>query len=215
MFQQTQIAETSSRIEMLGDLHPLIEQLGSLEGLVTLAGASGAVQIRHITTPADLRQFLRNYHVQILQPCELPAIQRAFTHASRNEVRELVAFDREIDGEPILKNFASASRRVGQSQLQRLRPLRDQRVVQRYLAAVEKGEATGWHTLVYGLTLAVYSVPLRQGLFGYARQTTRGFIHSAARSLKFSETDCLCLLEELTQEFPAAIEVLLAKTTIA
>jgi len=214
MFHQTQIVETSPQIEMLGDLHPLIEQLGSLDGLVTLAGASGAVQIRHISTPADLRQFLRNYHAQVLQPCELPAIQRAFAHASRNELRELIAFDKEIGGEPVLKNFASASRRVGQCQLQRLRPLRDQRLVQRYLGAVEKGEATGWHTLVYGLTLAVYSVPLRQGLFGYARQTTRGFIHSAARTLKFSETDCLCVLEELTQDFPAAIEMLLAKTAV-
>ena len=43
------------------------------------------------------------------------------------------------------------------------RPLRDQRLVQRYLTAVEQGEAQGWHTLVYGLTLAVYSLPLRQG----------------------------------------------------
>ncbi len=59
----------------------------------------------------------------------------------------------------------------------------------RYLAAVESGEAHGWHTLVYGLTLAVYSLPLRQGLLGYAQQTTRGFIQAAARSLELSETD--------------------------
>ena len=61
--------------------------------------------------------------------------------------------------------------------------MRDQRVVQRYLQAVEGGQANGWHTLVYGLTLAVYSLPLRQGLLGYAHQTTRGFIYSAARML--------------------------------
>ena len=199
----------------MGDLHPLLEQLGSLEGLVTLATASGTVKIRQIATPEDLRLFLQSYHNQILQPCELPAIQRAFNHASRNEVRELIAFDRQLDAEGILKNFASASRRVGQGQLQRLRPLRDQRVVQRYLAAVEKGEATGWHTLVYGLTLAVYSVPLRQGLFGYACQTTRGFIHSAARSLKFSEADSRELLEELSQGLPAAVESLLAQAVTA
>jgi urease accessory protein UreF len=213
MLHQTQTAAAAT-VELLGDLHPLIEQLGSLEGLVTLADASGSVQIRRISTAADLRQFLRSYHAQILQPCELPAIQRAFNHAVRNEVRELIAFDQELGGASILQNFASASRRVGQSQLQRLRPLRDQRVVQRYLAAVEQGQATGWHTLVYGLTLAVYSVPLRQGLFGYARQTTRGFIHSAARSLKFSETESNDLLEEMSAGFAAAVEPLLAKTTL-
>jgi hypothetical protein len=57
-------------------------------------------------------------------------------------------------------------------------------VVQRYLHAVESDQADGWHTLVYGLTMAVYSLPLRQGLLGYAHQTTRGFIYSGARMLQ-------------------------------
>ena len=61
-------------------------------------------------------------------------------------------------------------------------PLRDERVVQRYLAAVESGEAHGWHTLVYGLTLVVYSLPLRQGLLGYAHQNHARF-HSRGGTL--------------------------------
>jgi|SRR5579884_1036735 len=203
MVQQTQ---TAAEAELLGDLRPLIEQIGSPEVLMTLAGECRA---SHITNTSELRQFLRSYHTQILRPCELPAIQRAFNHASRNEARELVAFDQELGREAVLRNFVSASRRVGQNQLQRLRPLRDQRLVQRYLMAVEKGEATGWHTLVYGMTLAIYSVPLRQGLFGYARHTTRGFIHSAARSLRLSETDSVDLLEELSAGLPAAVEGLM------
>lgn len=193
--------------ELLGDLRPLIEQIGSPAMLLALTSAA---PLQHITTPAELRQFLQSYHSQILQPCELPAIQRAFNHAARNELRELIAFDHELSREAILQNFVSASRRVGQMQLQRLRPLRDQRLVQRYLTAVENGEATGWHTLVYGMTLAVYSVPLRQGLVGYARQTTRGFIHSAARSFRLSETESDHLLEELTTSLPAAVDGLVA-----
>jgi len=54
-------------------------------------------------------------------------------------------------------------RRVGQSQLKRFRSLRDHRLVQRYLKAVGEGRAHGWHTLVYGITLSVYSLPLIQG----------------------------------------------------
>jgi len=38
--------------------------------------------------------------------------------------------------------------------------------------------------LVYGITLALYSIPLRQGLLGYGYQTTRGFIYSAAKALQ-------------------------------
>jgi urease accessory protein UreF len=208
MLHRTQKAPLEA-VELLGDLHPLVEQLGSVEGLVTLAGASESLQVRQIDSLPALRDFLKNYHARILWPLELPAIQRACLHAGRNELRELVTLDQQLAAEPILKNFAPASRRVGQAGLQRLRPLRDQRIVQRYLAAVDQGQAHGWHTLVYGLTLAVYSLPLRQGLFGYAHQTTRGFIHSAARSLKLSDADSRALFEELSAPLPAAIEALL------
>jgi urease accessory protein UreF len=208
MMQQTQL--TPATAELLGDIQPLIEQLGSPEGLAALVG--GIVPPRQIANIEDLRTFLKNYHAKILRPLELPAIQRAFHHAGRNELRELVAFDHELDGEALLKNFATASRRVGQAQLQRLRPLRDQRMLKRYLAAVELGEANGWHTLVYGLTLAVYSLPLRQGLLGYAQQTTRGFIQASGRPLSLSQADCDALLDELCADCPAAVEELVAKS---
>jgi len=203
MLQQTQIALAA---EFFGDLRPLIEQIGSPEGFMTL---SGAAPMRHIGSAADLREFLRAYHTEILRPRELPATQRAFNHAARNELRELIAFDQELSRGKIHPTFVSASRRVGQKQLERLRPLHDHRLAQRYLLSVEKGEAQGWHTLVYGLTLAIYSIPLRQGLFGYAHQTTRGFIHSAARSLRLSEAESLNLVEEANAHLPAAVEALM------
>jgi len=212
MLHQTQLAPGTA--ELLGDLRPLIEQLGLADSLTAMAGGLGAATPRQISTAEDLKRCLEHYHAKILLPVELPAIQRAFDHAGRNELRELIAFDRQLAGESILQSFASASRRVGQSQLQRLRPLRDQRMLKRYLAAVELGEANGWHTLVYGLTLAVYSLPLRQGLIGYAHQTTRGFIQSAARSLALSETDSQKMLEEILTPIPAAVESLLPLVTL-
>ena len=123
--------------------------------------------------------------------------------------------DQQLSREPRLRDFASASRRVGHAQLQRLRPLRDERIVQRYLHALDTGEAHGWHTLVYGLTLVVYSLPLRQGLLGYAHQTTRGFIHSAARSLNVTEVKCRELFDELCEPLPAAVELLIVKAVAA
>src|SRR5579883_1350625 len=119
---QTQTGIAGMTAELLGDLHPLIEQIGSPEGLMTLAGETGAARFGQVSTAADLRRFLRSYHSQILHPLELPAIQRAFNHASRNELRELIAFDRQWGNETTQQNFISASRRVGQNQLQRLRP---------------------------------------------------------------------------------------------
>jgi urease accessory protein UreF len=201
--------------EWLGDWHPLAEQLGSTDGLAALGSVSSLLRLKPVRDLASLRHFLRNYQAQILLPLELPAIQAAHEHALCHGVRELVELDRQLAGEPLLEQFAGASRRVGQGQLQKLRPLRDQRVLQRYLQAVERGEARGWHTVVYGLTLAIYSLPLRQGLLGYAHQTTRGFIYSAARSLRLSELQCRALFDELCADLPGAIEELLRQRAAA
>jgi urease accessory protein UreF len=189
-------ALTSDPAEWLGDAHPLVAQLGRADGLASLHALAESLATRPITSLAALREFLRAYHDRILLPHELPAIQTAFTHASRNEVRELIDFDQQLAHVPALRDFSGASERVGRAQLQQLRPLRDERMVQRYLAAVESGQAHGWHTLVYGMTLVLYSLPLRQGLLGYAQQTTRGFIHAAARSLQLKESECGKLFEE-------------------
>lgn len=202
---------THDPAEWLGDAHPLVEQLGSADGLASLQGLADSLAVRPVSDLAALRNFLHRYHEQILLPRELPAIQTAYEQFSRNEVRELIAYDQSLGQEPALREFASASRRVGLAQLQKLRPLRDERGVQRYLAAAEQGEAHGWHTLVYGVTLVLYSLPLRPGLLGYAHQTTRGFIHAAAKTLPVSEAACRDLFEELCAPLPQATEALLTK----
>src|SRR5260221_5398483 len=128
-------------IEMLGEFHPLLQQLGLVEGLAPLGSAAGSLNLPAVKSQESLLRFLEAYQSQILIPFELPAIQRAFRHACRNETRELIAYDQEIAAEPLLLPFANASRRVGQAQIKRLRPLRDQRLVQRYLRAVESSMA--------------------------------------------------------------------------
>lgn len=196
--------------EWLGDWHPLAEQLGSASGLVTLATVTGVLRIEPVRDLRSLRRFLRGYHDGVLIPVELPVIRAAFDHAARNELRELVDLDRHLLATwPMLGEFAAPSRRVGRCGLRRLRPLRDDRRVQRYLQAVQTGAAEGWHTLVYGLTLAVYSLPLRQGLLGYAHQTTRGFIYAAAGALRLSEHDCRRLFDEQCAGLPAGVGRLL------
>ena len=214
MVKQTQLA-LSDAAEWLGDWHPLAEQLGSADGLVTLGSVSASLRLVPVHDLPSLRHFLRHYHSRILLRIELPAIHGAHSHAARHEVRELVALDQALATQPILSELAAASRRVGQSQLRKLRPLRDDRVVQRYLQAVECGEAHGWHTLVYGVTLAVYSLPLRQGLLGYAHQTTRSFIYSAARMLRLSERQCRAVFDSLCAGLPEAVDGLLPEPAAA
>jgi urease accessory protein UreF len=180
----------SSPAELLGNAHPLLDQLGSPEELAVTSTLTGPMEFARVRDLLTLRKFLDEYHSQVLQPVELPAIVCAYQHAARGEAKELVALDQRLARERMIRDFALASCRVGQRQLSKLRPMRDQRVVQRYLAAIEAGEARGWHTLVYGVSLAMFSLPLRQGLQNYIEQTTRGFIERAARSLRFAESGC-------------------------
>lgn len=205
MLRQTNPEST----ELLGDWHPLVQQLGSAEGLVALSTASHSLHLSNVDSVPSLLRFLEAYQSQVLIPFELPAIQRAFRHASRNETRELIAFDQQLAAETALKPFTNASRRVGQAQLKRLRPLRDHRLLQRYLRAVDDGLANGWHTLVYGLTLSVYSLPVLQGLNSYEKQTLLGFMHAVSRTLKLSENDCRTLLEQLSPSLPNPTEPIL------
>jgi urease accessory protein UreF len=214
MVKQTTLA-LNDAAEWLGDWHPLAEQLGSTNGLLTLGSVSTELRLPPVHDVLSLERALREYQLQILLPLELPAIQTARGHASRNELRELVSLDQELSRDPRLHLFAPASRRVGQAQLQKLRPLRDQRIVKRYLHAVDIGLAHGWHTLVYGLTLEIYSLALRQGLLGYAHQVTRGFIYSAARTLRLSERQCRSLFDRLCIDLPKAIEELVKQPVAA
>lgn len=214
MVNQTQLA-LNDATEWLGDWHPLAEQLGSADGLAELGSVSSLLNIAPVRDLASLSRFLEAYQQEILLPFELPAIYTAHGHTSRHELRELIALDQSLAHEPMLGRFADPSRRVGRCQLQKLKPLRDQRMVQRYLQAVLDGFAHGWHTLVYGLTLEVYSLPLRQGLLGYAHQTTRGFIYAAAGSLRLSEHQCRDLFEQLCEPLPGAVENLLRERAAA
>jgi urease accessory protein UreF len=192
--------------ELIGDAHPLLEQLGATDAVVLATEAAAAFQFRNVHDVASLRTFLEAYRIEILGPLELPTIVTAHGHAVRGEVRELIQLDARLAADAGLREFAIASCRVGQRQLSKLRALRDQRVVQRFLAAIEKGDARGWHTLVYGVALAVYSMPLRQGLQHYIEHTTHGFIESAARPLRLSEASIAELFSEQTAHVPQAIE---------
>jgi urease accessory protein UreF len=125
-------------------------------------------------------------------------------------LRELVALDQRLAGLPLPRDIVNASRRVGYAQLERLRALRDQRVLQRYRRAVERGEAHGWHTLVYGLGLHVYSLPLRQGLMSYTRQTLGSFVGSAAHSLGLPQGKSQEILMGLLIATAKAVDELLA-----
>jgi urease accessory protein UreF len=197
--------------ELLGDLSALAEQLGGPDGLGQLTTTRASLGAAGVDSVAALERFLGSYASGVLIPHELPAVGRAYAHAQRGEVRELIALDQQLSRIPSLQVLAEASRNVGRMQLRRLRPLRGARVVQRYLQAVETGEAHGWHTVVYGLILALYSLPLRQGLVHFAHQTLGGFVASSTLRLQIGLPDSQRLISPHQDTIRAAVEDVLTQ----
>jgi urease accessory protein UreF len=192
-----------------GGTSDLLEQLGSMEDLVSVTAASALLQTAPVHDLQTLAVFIETYLEEILIPIELPLIHQSFLHASRHECRELVALDQAAGARIVVRQFAEASRRVGLMHIRAMRRMRGERLVQRYFAAVDSGEANGWHTVVYGITLALYSLPVRQGLMHYAYRTMGGFVRAAARSLHLTERDCCQIVEDLCDGIPQAIEATL------
>jgi urease accessory protein UreF len=196
----------------------LLGQIGSPDGFSD--GFAARLTAGEIHAGKGLRDFLAGYQTQLLEPLEMPAICRARSHAALGHARELIALDRELAVKQVWPPFAAASRRIGRAQLERLRPLRDERTVQRYLAAVEAGRAAGWHTVVYGVALAVYSWPLRHGLLIYARETLSGLARAAgglqgvagSPSADGEDAAVRKILQSLLPRLPAAIERTLVET---
>ena len=190
-----------------GDARELARSLGSAAVLREIGRAAPDGSLEAVTDVASLRRFLVGYRDQVLATIEWPAITRAFHYAQRSELRELIQLDRQLRELPRLAPFATASQTIGRTYLRRLRPLRDQRLVRRYLQAVERGDAGGWHTLVFGVVLSVYSIPLRQGLLGYGLQTLSGFLDSGVRRLNLPTAS----VEPVTTELTAGLPLLLGR----
>jgi urease accessory protein UreF len=197
--------------ELLGDLTALAEQLGGPDGLGHLTVTAASLGPARVDTVAALERFLGAYASGVLIPYELPAVAQAYAHADRGQVRELIALDQQLSQIPALQGLANVSGHMGRMQLRRLRPLRGARIVPRYLKAVESGEAQAWHTLVFGLVLALYSLPLRQGLVHFAHQTLGGFVEASTQRLQIGLADRQRLLTLQADSIRAVVDSVIGR----
>jgi len=191
---------------LLGDVRALARQVGGLPGSGP-GSPRGGVGISSGMIP--WREWLGRYVREGLVGEEWPVVLEAWSHASAGRVKELLALDQAWGLRVGMRPLAEASFRVGQRQLNRLRPLRDVRVVQRYLAAVETGKAHGWHPVVYGVMLAVFAVPLRQGLMHYADQVLGGFVEGVPPGIAMSEGERSQWVKEMGEVLPVELGRLL------
>lgn len=169
--------------ELAGAASPLLARLGAAGAATDFTAASALLGTGPPRQPAGLEALLAAYRGQLLFALELPVIAEAAAHAAAGHARELAALDvaaaRRFPAGP----FLAASRAVGHDQLRRIRPLRDVRVAARFLQQVDAGACPGLHVSVYGLLLAAFSLPLRQGLLHYAQAAHGGLVRAGVAAL--------------------------------
>ena len=78
------------------------------------------------------------------------------------------------------------------------------------LEAVQAGKTPGHHHIVFGLTMAVYSIPARQGLADYAQGALEALISSAAGKLNLTQEDRAELLAPSQAHLPSALSRMVA-----
>ncbi len=201
-------ATTASSEQLAGDIHPFTQAIGSPESLASLAALADLVQSPQPDSLPAVHAFLARYCDRLLVPVELPAIRDAYQFMVRAEFRELIALDRQLSQPFGTSALADASRHLGRTQLRRLRPLRS-RPLQRYMEAVESGQANGWHVVVYGILLALFSLPLRQGLSHFALRSQEGLLESTLLGLKVTAPDRVRLRDTCaTRVLPAVQQTL-------
>lgn len=210
MLEQRQIKE--SAWSEAADWRALEEQLGSPDEATAMSASVFADSLKGIHSAEQLRSFVAQFQNANLSAQELPIILRSYNHARRNEGREIIELDRSLKLSMADDALAAASVRVGRNQLRRMRALRHEKVVSKYWDAVRNGEASAWHTVVFGVVLAVYSIPLRQGLNHYTRQTVRGFLDAGAASLRLREAEVDDMESSLLAGAPAMVEKVLSAT---
>ena len=121
----------------------------------------------------DPRSLLESHRDSVIVALDWPVIVEAAEATRLGRHHGLVELDRNYAGRRAGR-WDEASFRVGRRQLSRLRAARDLRAVQRYLEAVEDGRAQGWNPIVFGVALAAFNLPYRQGLLHYAGTLLRG-----------------------------------------
>jgi len=160
-----------------------------------------------LSAQADPRPFLESHRDGVVIALDWPVILEAAELTRLGRHRDLLELDRSYPARRA-GQWTEASFRVGRRQLSRLKVCRDLRVVQRYLAAVEDGQAHAWNPIVFGVAMAAFNLPYRSGLLHYASTLLRGFAERC-RPRNVPLADWTVWMDSLEAPLPEAVQRLL------
>ena len=170
------------------------------------------LEIETVTNLREFRVFLARYEKEIFCDIELPAVHSAYWFSNRGQFKELLSLDAKLTASPSLELFSEESLHVGREHLRMLQPMYDQRMVQRFRKCVINGEAKGWNPIVFGMFLSIHSIPVREGLLQFGRQTWSGFINGIREQRGFPESECSQLLKKYMDRLPSWIETVVVES---
>jgi urease accessory protein len=175
-------------------------------GAYAVASQLDGFVFANIHDAASLEAFLSRLLSEAIGRFDLPVIRWAYERASQNDSQALMELDQFFSSAPVPEPLRSASQRIGRAQLQGLAGMKGHRFLSRYRAAVESQPLAGYHVTVYGIFLYLFSIPLRQGLAGYAYQALNGFLAAAAAPLGLGREQKQALLDKICATVPQLIE---------
>ena len=191
--------------------HPYEAQLDALGTVLCADTLTQVLGLAPLQSIADLESLLECYQTTLLEPIELPAISRSSRMVARGHADELIALDQNFGGlHPEWLLLMPASTRMGRDYLNRLRPLQDERVVQRFIESVRYNRSPGHHLTVFGLTMAVFSIARRQGLAEYAQFALEAVVSTAAGKLKITQEERNTILARFQTRLPQTIKRMVA-----
>ena len=191
--------------------HPYESQLDALETVLCADTITQALGLAPLQSTADLEILLERYQTTLLEPIELPAITHSSKLSARGHAGELIALDQDFAGiHPEWLLLMPASTRMGRDYLNRLRPLQDERVVQRFIESVKYNQSPGHHLTVFGLTMSVFSIARRQGLAEYAQFALESVVSTAAGKLKVTQEERATIIARSQSHLPQTLKRMVA-----
>jgi len=164
-------------------------------------------------TTGDIVALGARFRDQVLLPWELPALLAAHQCARRGRSRELLEEEKRLANARDWRALSAPSRRVGGHLLSQLRPLRDERIVQRFLNIHQNGDTPGFHVTVLGVTSALFHVPPRQALWDYTLALLDGLTLTAGQRLRLPAPARQDIIETVSQPIPSALCQMLDQIT--
>lgn len=173
-------------------------------------GFEEIVRLGGVRDEATLGSFLCEDIVPAQRECELPYLRFALNAATRSDLAELCAIDREISAWKLARETREASAQLGLRRLQALSAISEVRMLAEVAAAIERGGMRGHHLVVAGVQAAIAGMPLEAALSVWFYQSLASTCAAALKLIRIGQDGCQRALRSAATLGPGTIAASLA-----